>query len=57
MPCDMLDADKDPQFWLLLKNDYPSLSDKVMKVLLPFVTTYMCETEFPAAAAAAAVMK
>jgi len=37
----MSDADKLPQFWLLVKSDYPSLSDKAVKVLLPFVITFM----------------
>jgi hypothetical protein len=36
----MFHADKLPQFLLLVKIDYPSLSGKAVKVLLPFVTTY-----------------
>jgi hypothetical protein len=27
------------ELWLLVKSDYPGLSDKIMKVLLNFVTT------------------
>jgi hypothetical protein len=36
-----------------VKNDYASLSDKGINVLLPFVTTYMylCDTGLPAVAA------
>jgi hypothetical protein len=46
-PCDgslkdISDVDKLPQFWLLVKNATPSLSDKA----LPFVTTYLGETAF-----------
>jgi hypothetical protein len=41
---DMSDADKSSQFWLLVKNGYPSLSDKAIKVLFPFVTTYQYKT-------------
>jgi hypothetical protein len=40
----MCDADELPQFWLLVKNDYPSLSEKAMKFLLPIATTSSCET-------------
>jgi hypothetical protein len=36
------------QFWLLVKNNYPSLSEKQVKVLLHFVTTYLHETPFSA---------
>jgi hypothetical protein len=33
-----------------MKNDYPSLSGKVIKVSLHFVTAYLCETGFSAVA-------
>jgi len=46
----MFDADKFTQIWLLVRDDYPSLSDRAVKVLLPSVTTYMCETGFSAVA-------
>jgi hypothetical protein len=46
----MFDADKLVQFLLLVTNDYPSLSGEVMKVLLHFVTTDLCETGFSAVA-------
>jgi hypothetical protein len=44
----MFDADKLPQFWLLLRKDYPSSPEKEIKLLLPFVTAYLCETGFSA---------
>lgn len=31
---------------VLVKKDYPILSDKAINALLPFVTTYVCETVF-----------
>jgi hypothetical protein len=33
-------------FWLLVKNAYPSSSDKAIKVSLPSVITCLCETRF-----------
>jgi len=32
------------QFWLNLSGEYESLYCKAMQVLVPFVTTYLCET-------------
>jgi len=32
---DRFDADKLPQLWLLVKDDYPSLSAKALKLSLP----------------------
>jgi hypothetical protein len=46
----MFKEKKSPQFWLLVKEKYPSLSDKAVKILLPFVTTYLGETGFSAVA-------
>ena len=37
-----------PSFWLSVLDEYPLLSQKATKVLLPFATTYMCETAFSA---------
>lgn len=34
------------QFWLYVKNEYPLLSEKAMKVLIQFSTTYLCEKTF-----------
>jgi hypothetical protein len=46
----MFDADKLPQFWLLVKNECQNLSDKALKVFLPSVATYLCKTGFSAVA-------
>lgn len=35
-------------FWLSVENEYPLLSQKATQMLLPFATTYMCETAFSA---------
>jgi hypothetical protein len=42
----MFDAGKLPQFWMLMKDNYPNLLDKAVKFLLPFVIMYLCKTEF-----------
>ena len=34
--------------WLSVLDEYPLLSQKATKILLPFATTYMCETAFSA---------
>ncbi|KAG8231588.1 hypothetical protein J437_LFUL012280, partial [Ladona fulva] len=39
------------QFWLNLHTEYNTLSNKALKVLLPFATSYLCETGFSALAA------
>jgi hypothetical protein len=46
----MFDGDKLTQFWLVVKHEYPSLSDKAVKVLLPFATMYFYKTGFSAVA-------
>jgi len=33
-------------FWLNVSTEYPLLSDKAVNILLPFATTYLCETAF-----------
>lgn len=33
-------------FWLQIYNQYPELSKRAIKILMPFVTTYMCEKSF-----------
>jgi len=35
-----------PNFWAHLQADFPELSEKAMKILMPFVTTYLCEKSF-----------
>ena len=40
-----------PTFWISINGEYPLLSEKAMKVLLPFSTSYMCEQGFSALAA------
>jgi len=34
------------QFWLYVKNEYPLLSEKAVKILIQFSTTYLCEKTF-----------
>jgi len=34
------------EFWLGSKDEYPQPSKKAVLALLPFATTYMCETGF-----------
>jgi hypothetical protein len=33
-------------FWLSVKSEYPVLSEKAIKILIPFATTYLCEKIF-----------
>jgi hypothetical protein len=35
---DMFHVDELPLFWLLVRNDYESLSEKAIKVVFPFMT-------------------
>ncbi|XP_026476390.1 zinc finger BED domain-containing protein 5-like [Ctenocephalides felis] len=38
------------KFWLQVKDDFPTLTNKALEILLPFVTSYLCETGFSAVA-------
>ncbi|GLV40841.1 hypothetical protein CBL_10016 [Carabus blaptoides fortunei] len=38
------------QFWIKVKTEYPVLYEKAMWILLPFSTTYLCESTFSAMA-------
>jgi hypothetical protein len=46
----MFDADKLPQFWLLVRHKYPSLSDKDIKVLTAFCENILAQNWISAAA-------
>ncbi len=35
-----------PSFWLRIHSEYPSVSQKAVKYLLPFPTSYLCEVAF-----------
>ena len=35
-----------PQFWFSMSNTYPLVSEIAIKALLPFPSTYLCETGF-----------
>nr|XP_042897067.1 protein FAM200A-like [Parasteatoda tepidariorum]XP_042902277.1 protein FAM200A-like [Parasteatoda tepidariorum]XP_042906149.1 protein FAM200A-like [Parasteatoda tepidariorum]XP_042906152.1 protein FAM200A-like [Parasteatoda tepidariorum] len=37
-------------FWLRVKDEFPTLTNKALEILLPFVTSYLCETGFSAVA-------
>ena len=34
------------EFWLRRRTTHPSLSDRALKFLLPFITSYLCEQGF-----------
>jgi hypothetical protein len=36
------------EFWLTAKNEYPVVAELAIPVLLPFATSYICESEFSA---------
>lgn len=40
-----------PEFWCTLREEYADLSMKAVKILLPFATTYLCESGFSSYAA------
>ncbi|XP_075042389.1 SCAN domain-containing protein 3-like [Mixophyes fleayi] len=38
------------EFWISIKDEYPMLSTKAQRILVPFATTYLCEAGFSAVA-------
>jgi hypothetical protein len=38
------------EFWVSIKDEYPLLSDKGQRILIPFSTSYLCEAGFSAVA-------
>jgi hypothetical protein len=34
------------QFWIMIKEEYPSVSRKALNIILQFSTSYMCEQAF-----------
>ena len=36
------------EFWLSIQNEYPTISNFAMNILLPFASTYLCEAGFSA---------
>lgn len=38
------------EFWVTIKNEYPTLSSKALRILIPFATSYLCEAGFSALA-------
>ncbi|XP_025410678.1 protein FAM200A-like [Sipha flava] len=37
-------------FWNSIKDEYPEVSNKDLRILIPFATSYLCEAEFSAVA-------
>ena len=35
-----------PQFWVAMKDSYPKTTKKALRILIPFVSTYLCESGF-----------
>jgi hypothetical protein len=38
------------EFWITIRNEYPTLSLKAMRIFIPFATSYLCEAGFSAIA-------
>ncbi|XP_067120756.1 zinc finger BED domain-containing protein 5-like [Centruroides vittatus] len=38
------------EFWISIKNEYPTLSSKAVRILIPFARTYLCKAGFSAIA-------
>jgi len=37
-------------FWNSIKDEYPEVSNKALRILIPFATLYLCEAGFSAVA-------
>lgn len=37
-------------FWNSIKDEYPEVSNKALRILIPFATSYLCEAGFSAVA-------
>ena len=37
-----------PDFWIGLRSEYPALANHTIRTLMPFATTYLCESGFSA---------
>ncbi|XP_077137281.1 SCAN domain-containing protein 3-like [Ranitomeya variabilis] len=44
----MFETSNLPTFWIKVKAEYPGIATKALKTLLPFPTSYLCETVFSA---------
>ncbi|XP_060855465.1 zinc finger BED domain-containing protein 5-like [Metopolophium dirhodum] len=40
-----------PEFWIAMKKQYPIVANKAIRTLIPFASSYLCETGFSALAA------
>jgi hypothetical protein len=39
------------EFWITFKNEYPTISSKAIRIIIPLATSYLCEAGFSALAA------
>jgi len=39
-----------PEFWIAMKKQYPIVANKAIRTLIPFASSYLCETGFSALA-------
>ncbi|KAF0748418.1 protein FAM200A-like, partial [Aphis craccivora] len=44
---DIFDEKSLTEFWPLMINSYPKVTEKALRALIPFVSTYLCESGFP----------
>jgi len=43
---DIFDEKSLTEFWPLMINSYPKVTEKALRALIPFVSTYLCESGF-----------